>query len=617
MHRIDLGNLDPRSARELVVSVLGAERDDLASIVESTGGDCVFLTESIRDLEVGQSGSGSGSVAELVAARMARQPEATQSLVRSGALLGHELRFATAAMASGLSAEEAMTAVDVAIDAGLLHKTASPEWFRFSHQLMPENIASEMSVPMRAIAHSDCAEALLAEDADDTVIAFHLLGAVPVVSLDRAVDAARAAALSADGRKQFDLAIPLLQAVLELDIEPRTRAEILVQMGNTIVARGTTGEAVGAFEEAASIARRNGWPDLLAFAALGHWGRSPFRHPGDTTTLALLAEADRALGSTPSILRARLRAKTAAFSLFNSSLDSRRSMLAAAMEMAPDAAGVDRMELLESHAIVFSCPAGIKELAAIDPELEELRRTNSTYFADAATPETQLLAQGLGRELRDVASFDDIRTDAQPITEWRDSVLGSTLATFAGSFDEARRLSHDGGATGQRYWGESGHALHALGLLFIDSVSGDWSESCEVLDLLVEASGAQILLAPFAWSLAATGDEARSRQVLTRIRPPNLERFGEHIIGGNALIAYAEVALLLDDAELVARATDLLGPYGHLVLGTPWACSFAAADSLSRLAARRGDTHAAEAHRATTESLYRSLDAPALLNRGV
>jgi hypothetical protein len=273
------------------------------------------------------------------------------------------------------------------------------------------------------------------------------------------------------------------------------------------------------------------------------------------------------------------------------------------------------MELLESHGIVFSCPAGIDELDAIDSELEELRRANSTYFADAATPETRLLAHGLGRQLRDVASFDDIRTGAQPISEWRDAVLGSTLATFAGSFDEARRRCHDGGATGERYWGESGHALHALGLLFIDSVSGDWSESCEVLDFLVEASGEQILLAPLAWSLAATGDEARSRQVLARLRPSNLERFGEHIIGGNALIAYAEAALLLDDAALAVRATELLRPYGHLVLGTPWACSFAAADSLSRLAARRGDTRSEEVHRATAESLYRDLGAPALLNR--
>lgn len=612
-HRIDLDDLDPGSAHELVVSVLGDERDDIATIVGSTGGNCLFLTESIRDLEVGQSGS--GSVAELVAARMARQSEETQAFVRVGALLGHEFRFSTAALASGLSAERAMVAVDVAIGAGLLHESASAEWFRFSHQLMPENIATGMSGPMRAVAHSKCAEALRVEDADDTVIAVHLLGAVPVVPLDRAVDACRAAARSAHERKQFDLAIPLLQAVLAVDIETRTRAEILLQMGDTIVARGTTTEAVGAFEEAASIARRNGWPDLLALAALGHWGRSPFRHPADTSTLALLAEAEQAVGPAPTVLRARLIAKTAAFSLFNSSLDDRRELLAAAMAMAPDAAGIERMELLESHVTVFSCPAGIDELDAIDPELEELRRANSTYFADAAAPETRLLAHGRGRELRAVASFDDIRTEAQPITEWRDSVLGSTLATFAGSFDEARRLCHDGGATGQRYWGESSHALHALGLLFIDSVSGEWSESCAALDFLVEVSGAQILLAPLAWSLAATGAEARSRQVLDRLRPSSPERFGEHIIGGNALVAYAEVALLLDDAALVSRATHLLAPFGQFVLGTPWACSFAAADSLSRLAAHRGDTRGEEAHRVTAESLYRNLDAPALLNR--
>ena len=611
--RIDLGDLDAGSAKELVISVLGADRDDLASIVDSTGGNCLFLTESIRDLEVGQSGS--ESVAELIARRMARQPQETQTLVRAGALLGHEFRFATAAVASGLDAEQAMVAVDNAIGAGLVHETASPEWFRFSHQLIPESIAATMSGPTRAVAHSRCADALTADNADAAAIAFHLLGAVPVVSLDQAIAASRAAARSAFDRKQFDQAIPLLQAVLDIDIQARTRAEILLQIGETIVARGTTAEAVNSFEEAASLARRNHWPDLLAHAALGHWGRSPFRHPRDTSTLDLLAEADRALGPDPSILRARLLAKTAAFSLFNSSLRDRKHTLAKASALAPNATGIDRMELLESQAIVLSCPAGIDELDAIDLELEDLRRANATYFADAATPETRLLAHGRGHELREVASFDDIRTGAQPITEWRDSVLASTLATFAGSFDEARRQCHEGGAIGQRYWGESSHALHALGLLFIDSVSSEWSESCEVLDFLVEMSGEQILLAPLAWSLAATGDEVRSRDVLARIRPSNLKRFGEHIIGGNALVAYAETALLLDDPALVSRSSELLSPYSHLVLGTPWACSFAAADSLSRLAAHRGDAVSERAHRQTAESLYRSLDAPALLNR--
>ena len=611
-HRIDLGDLDRDSAQELVVSVLGSDRDDLASIVDSTSGNCLFLTESIRDLKIGQSGA--GSVGELVTTRMARQPQDTQALVRAGALLGHEFRFTTAARAAGLEPEQAMVAVDVAIGAGLVHETASPQWFRFSHQLIPQSIAKTMTGPSLAVAHSQCATALLVDGADDTAIALHLLGAVPVVALDTALEASRAAASSAFDRKQFDQATLILQAVLKLDIQTRTRAEILIQIGDTIVASGTTTEAVSVYEEAASIARRNNWPDLLALAALGHWGRSPFRRPNDTSTLELLAEADQALGPNPSVLRARLLAKTAAFSLFDSSLQSRRHNLARAMAMAQDASDVDRMELLESHAIVFSCPAGIDELDVIDPELEDLRRTSSTYFADAATPETRLLARGLGDELRDVASFDDIRTGAQPITEWRESVIGATLATFSGNFDEARRLCHDGGATGQRYWGESSHPLHALGLLFIECVSGDWSESREALELLVEVSDAQVLLAPLAWSLAATGHKARSHEVIQRLHRPNLDRFGEHIIGGNALIAYAETALLLDDQTLIEHSSKLLNPFSHLVLGTPWACSFAAADSLSRLAERLGDTASKQTHLQTAQALYRSLDAPALLD---
>ncbi|MCP3985206.1 MAG: hypothetical protein GY723_12520, partial [bacterium] len=184
-----------------------------------------------------------------------------------------------------------------------------------------------------------------------------------------------------------------------------------------------------------------------------------------------------------------------------------------------------------------------------------------------------------------------------------------------GEFDLARRFCDEGGATGEPYWGESSYPLHALGLLFIASVSDDWDRAAEMLDLLVGASGAPVLVPSQAWALAAAGDHDRAAEALGRLRSTHLAWFGEHILGGNALIAAGEVALLIGDDELAASAFEHLLPFKDIVLGVPWACSFAAADTLSRLAAHRGDTTEAAAFADRACELYTSLDAPTLIAR--
>lgn len=611
-HHIDLAALSSEASAELIVSVLG-EDADASAIVQTTAGHCLFLTESLRDIQLGQSTS--ASVAELITSRVARQSEAVRGFIRTSALLGPEFSFSIAAAAADLAPAEALAAIDEAVEAELLHETSSPERFRFSHQLVPEAIAGSLGRQERAVAHERCAAALAAVGADDTEVALHRLGAVPLVALDDAVSGARAAATSAIEATQFDRAIRLLTRVLDVELQTRTRAEVLLAIGQATVDRGNCGEGVSFFEEAAELARGNGWPDVLADAALGHWGRSPFRRLSDRSTLVLLAEADDALGPEPSVRKARIQAKTAAFSLFSTRLRGRRRMLEQALALAPDAEGEDRMELLESEAVIFSCPAGVAELDRIDPQLEEMRTERASYFADAAVPETRLLMRGMGPEFRAVVTVDETRTRSQPITEWRDAVTRSTIATFEGRFDDAYVACDEGGAIGEPYWGESTYALHAMGLLFVDCVSGRWERSADALGLLVGEGRAQVMVPPLAWALAGAGDVERAREVLGWLRPRHLAWFGEHILGGAALIGTGEVALLLDDDELIDTSRRHLEPFADLVLGVPWACSLAAADTLSRLAERQGDNTASVEFRQIAAELYSSLEAPALLAR--
>jgi DNA-binding winged helix-turn-helix (wHTH) protein len=610
--RFDLDGLASDDAEHLIRSVLG-HAADAASVIETTEGHCLFLTESLRDLQHGAETS--RSVTELVSTRVERQPEPVRRIIQAGALLGPEFAFSVAADAADLAPVDALASIADAIDADLLHETASPERFRFSHQLVPEAIVGAMGRQERALAHARCAEALDTAGAAATEVARHRLGAVPLVSLDRSVAEARSAAASAVEAAQFDRAIRLLARVLEVGLQTRARAEVLLAIGQATVDRGNCGEGVKFFEEAADLARRNGWPDLFADAALGHWGRSPFRRLSDRSTLALLDEADAMLGPEPSVRKARVQAKRAAFSLFSTRLSGRRRMLDRALALAPGAEGDDLMELLESEAVIFSCPAGVDELDRIDPQIEALRNARASYFADAAAPETRLLMRGRGRELRAVLAVDETRTRSQPITEWRNAVTDSTIATFEGRFDAAYAHCDEGGAIGEPYWGESTVALHAMGLLFVDAVSGRWERAVDALAPLAAGGQVQVMVPALAWAAAGAGDLDRARTVLAGFRPRNLGWFGEHILGGNSLIAAGEAALLVDDEPLIHAARVQLEPFAELVLGVPWACSFAAGDTLSRLAVRQGDEAAAEEFRTTARSRYESLVAPALLAR--
>lgn len=618
--RIDLEHLDERAASSLVREVLGDPSTDdstepgvIESLLARTGGHPLFLTESLRDHQLGVHAS--GSIADLVTGRIERLADNVKRLVEAGAIIGPEFTFALAVDAAELEPSEALDAIDQAVDAELLHETASASRFRFSHQLVPEAIRHGMSRAARAKIHHRCAVALDDGGGNEAEIAIHTLGSIPLVQTEVALEVGLTAADNAMDEKQFDRAIRLLELCADVETQVRQRGEILITLGDALVASGRAILAVPYYDEAIEIARRNGWTDLLVAAALGHYGRSPYRKPRDRSTLAILHEALDALGDAPSTARARIMAKIAAFSAFGGSLQQRDQMTRDALEMASDASVVDRMELLESRAIVFTCPAGIDELEQLDRELESLRIETDVYFADAAAPETALLMRGKGAELRRVAAFDEARSRAQPISEWRDLVLRSTFDAFTGSFETARELCDEAARIGQPYWGDSCFALQGYGQLFISALSGDFEPSLEPLSLLNMASESLLFQATYAWALAETGEIKLARSLADSFRAESFRWLGEHIVGGNALVAAAEVALLLDDDQLLLLAEEHLEPFSELILGVPWACSLAAADPLARIARRRGDESRAKTYEDTARRLYTSLDAPALVAR--
>ena len=611
-----LDNLDEDDAIDLISTVTGVEGEANArELIEMTGGHSLFLTESLRDLQLGQGTA--PSVNELINRRVGRQSDEVRQIIQIGAVLGPEFSFSVAAEAAGLTPDRALAAVDQAIDAELLHETASPSRFRFSHQLVPQAIVEELSRFRRASVHAACVGALRSGGADDVEVAFHSLGAVPLVPIGEAIEQSRDAAGRAREANQFDRALRLLEAVLSIEPQARARAEVLLEIGEILNQQGTPALAVVPLEQVADTARRNGWPDLFVSAVIAHWNRSPFRKPRDSTTLHLLAEAEELLGEEPSATKARIIAKLAVFNAFRESLATRAGQIDRAMDMAA-AVGTteaERLQLLEWKHITYSCPAGAAELDALDVELERMRAASGTYFTDAAAPETSALMHGRGEDLRRITLADDARLRVQPIAEWRDLTTRATFASFEGDIAAARDLFDRAADIGEAYWGESSVALHGFGHFFFDLLSDEWTHSLPLLELLVAFSGAHVFDGAFIVATHATGDHTKAQALRDGLDLSRLPRMTEHILGGNGLVGFAEAAIRLDDDELAEAAESALRPVQHLQLGVPWSCSLAAADPLARLAARRGDHDAAASYEEIALGLYERLGAPALARR--
>ena len=616
---VELGNLADEPARYLIQSVMeDATENDIDDLLSLTEANCLFLTETLRDLPYG--GETARSVAELITSRVERQDDEVRSVITAGAALGPEFPLAVAARAADLDPATALAAIDRAIDAELLHETGSATRFRFSHQLVPQSIIDDLTRAERAGLHLRCSRGLTEEGADEAEVVLHQLRAVPLVPMADAVARARTAARAAREAKQFDRARRLLAEANDTEPPARVRAEVQLELAQVINDVGTPGEAITLIEAVARSARANGWPDLLIGAALAHWSQSPYRRPMDTSTLTLLDEAATALGDDESVDKALVLAKTAAFSVFTRRLPERGELAdrAVAMARAEGAEGADLLTVLEGAAIAATCPAGVDRLATLDPEIAELRiSTGLTWFRDASAPETLALMQGDGPGFRAAVGYDADRVVTQPIAEWRDLCLNGTLQAFVGDVDAAR-LHYDRAAEiGEAFWGESSPTLHGLGHFLLDLVSGRWTRSRELLELLYAFSdGNIVLLGPLALALHHQGGrDGEVEELMALIGPRQMRSYAEHIVGGNAIVGCAELALARDDAALAEVVEEALEPLSDLMLGLPWAPSLAAAEMLSRLAARRGDPTAAERHHRRAIELYTGLGAPALAGR--
>ena len=613
--RFTVSGLDASAALDLAKSVLEpAHVESLGgALFERSQGHGVFLTELLREIQRGGDGLDiPGSISDLVQARFERLAPDVAVLVSTGAFLGPEFSLDVVASALDVPMLEVMRLAEAAVRADLLHSSGQHA-MRFSHQLVPEALRALQSPPARARLHYRCAMALAACGRDSVDVALHLLGAVPLVDVQDALRQARDAARSAHARWAFDRSERLYHLMLELSMPDRLRAELLVELGSVLGDGGRAPAAIKPLEEAVRLSDAHGWPDILVGAALGHGGRSPYRRITDNRTLKLLERASEHLDGCDDGTAARVLAKTAAFKLFSARLEERDALSRKAVERVAGAPDADRLEVLEARWVALGCPLRIEELERLDGELFTLREQLSRLMADAACPEAVLYWRGDGegfrRELE--ASQADARRGRR-IDEWRNNVLSGAVSGLEGDVTSARRSFRLAGRIGDECWGDSAAMLHAFALLFCDVVEGTPGQSAQAFEQLVRVSPSPVIEVCLAWAKARAGDEEGARRVMGRLRLSSVGWFAEHIVGGAALASTAEVAIDLGLKDWAEAAEHELRRLDGLMLGLPWAPCVAASHILAKLATFRGDTTAANQHRAAALTLYDRMGAAAL-----
>lgn len=261
------------------------------------------------------------SLRDLVRERVHRLSDRCRIVVAAASALGRDADPVLLAEVTGLDRREVERSLDEARDAYLLRESDVGR-LRFANPLIQEVVYAEQPPSARARWHGRAMAALGAapgaDPADPSALARHALASLPG---DDAVQLARHAARAGrraveiraydEAETYFDRALQILARAP--DAAPRERCELLLARGGAQSAAGHYHEGGReSFLRASSIARRHGWPDLFARAALGVGGLSHEIVTDDETLIELLEESLGMLGDDEDVLTARVTARLAA-----------------------------------------------------------------------------------------------------------------------------------------------------------------------------------------------------------------------------------------------------------------------------------------------------------------
>jgi predicted ATPase/DNA-binding NarL/FixJ family response regulator len=601
--RLLLGGLDQHEVASFVALVAGvAPSAELAAAVhQQTDGNPFFVTEVVRllasqgRLDAGQADSVLASglpegIRAVIAERLGRLSDRCRQVLEVAAILGRDFQLRALQPVSGVDPgrllellEEAEAARVVgAVPVGL------GRW-RFAHALVREVLYEGLPAARRIRLHGRVGEALQALYAADpgphmAELAHHFVAAAPG-SQEMVARAVRAATLA--GRRALELlawegAAGLFEralAALELAEQPdqQQRCELLLELGEARMAASDLPAARSAYRQAGELARRIGWAEALARAALG-LGLEFTAGLVDPVEVGLLEEALVALGGADSRLRARVLARLARALLFTPQVERRLALSEQAVQMARrlgDPATLSAVLYDRHQAIWGSEQAEVagERLAAATEVVRLAERTGDRAMA--------LRGRGLRRvdllELGDLAGFDADLAAAERTAEelrqlhyrWQLPLDRATRASLVGHFAEAEEQAAQGLAIGRRAGDQAVGNYYVAVVAILRFLQGRFGETVELFqDMATRFPAVPVYRACLAAALAEAGRAGEAEAEVERLAAGDLAALPRDFTWSVSLATLALACHHLGDTEHGARMRELLVPYADRNIAT-------------------------------------------------
>ncbi|MFD7170035.1 ATP-binding protein [Streptomyces violascens] len=580
--RVDLAGLSEEAVAELLWS--GAPELDGATvraIAERTGGNAFFVCETARLISAAGAEDALSQVPAgvhaVVRQRLARQPETAQALLRQATVLGREVDLEVLAAMTDSDPETVATAVETALDAGLLVEDG-PDQVRFVHILVRDALYEEAPQLRRARWHTRAGtEIQRLRPTEVSLLAYHFLAAGDRASAPRAARYARAAAEQAAWRFAHREAARLWQEALAAHDrsgvhDERTRLGLIM---GTIRALALAGDVVSARERrnaAITDAEKLGDPvltaDLLsAFDVPTVWTNRRYAAKDDQ----VVAAAERVLHLLPPHAgEARCRVLTTLALELDGTQDDRGRQAAHQAEAL--ARGLDRPDLLAQalnarHAHAYHRAGLATERLAIGRELlalgirHDLAAVEVLGHVILAQAHAALAEPETANEHADAVERLADRYDLPlpgTLLGWYRAMQISIAGRFADADTAYRRTTERLGESWM--WGIERDLLHfALFCLYIQNGT--------LLDLAGEADeqyrrwGSNYARGK-ALMLLAEGHPAQARAVTSAARELPRDYLLEARLGLAAILAVS-----LDDREMAASVYDELLPAADCLAG--------------------------------------------------
>ncbi len=478
LERVELRPLTSMEAQELVGAIV--VDGEPAGFYEETGGNPFYLEQlartagrSARRASTGPRMAFEGvDVPPVVAAALDEElgllSHGARAALEGAAVAGDAFDPGLAAVAAGLTEDEALDALDELLALDLVRPTDVPRRFRFRHPLVRRAVYELTPIGRRLGAHERCADALAARGAPASARAHHVElaareGDMAAVALLREAGEAAAQRAPASAAQWLGSALRLLPAPAPSE----DRIELLLARASALTAMGRFGEAHAAVLEALELVPPGDEALLVrvttACATVEHLlGRQPDARAHLETALEGLHEP----GSAHAV---ELMIELAVDTFYTGDWAAMRGWAARS---------VDGARALGDAALLaagLSVQAWAASLAGAGPEAHEQR-------ALAAEVVDGLSDEALARRLDALAHL---------------AAAEMYLDRFQASVDHARRGVEIGRATGQG--DQLPLLLPALGTCLW--VLGRPAESSEVFDGSIEAARLVANLQGLAWHL--------------------------------------------------------------------------------------------------------------------